>query len=463
MKIYHKEISDGLIGKLHASRGTILKVKYPKILNKANDSNANIKTLQDLIGTEQKDLSLLVSILVSTGWNLNDDVFLPAEIWQARNTPVHKPINYMHDETIILGHIVSSRAVNKDSTDIMDDKELPLSFDIEVAGVLYKALPKIRDQISDIISKANNGEMFVSMECWFSDFDYAFLDVKTGTTKVVKRNESTAFLTKHLKLMGGTGDFNGNKLGRVLRNINFGGQGIVTNPANPDSVIKIAAERVNNKPFFLINEFNLPKCFQQIEDCEKSQEKTNLKGGVEMSTKADNQVSDTKEVSVDTTVQSKLDESNVKLLDATKEIDKLIAEKTNLLKEIDRLSKTADATSKELEDIKKTTIANERLAKLKALTKIEDEKATLDELRNMTDETFAVVVKYAKKEDKSEAQNKKDDVTDDAEESLSKAEVKDEPAFNAEEKNASDKLAEVAIATANLLLSRKKNDKQKEV
>ena len=46
----------------------------------------------------QKDLYYLNSILVSAGWNKNDDVFDVADLWAARETPIDKPFNYMPDD-----------------------------------------------------------------------------------------------------------------------------------------------------------------------------------------------------------------------------------------------------------------------------------------------------------------------------------------------------------------------------
>jgi len=76
----------------------------------------------------------------------------------------------------------------------------------------------------------------VSMECLFSGFDYALISPK-GTPKILSRDDSSAFLTKHLRSYGGTGEYDGYKIGRALTNISFSGKGLVSQPANPRSVI----------------------------------------------------------------------------------------------------------------------------------------------------------------------------------------------------------------------------------
>jgi len=228
MKIYSAEQNDGISDLLERSRANI-ECKFSiskdisfdsliKELTKAGD----FQSVKDLIGQDEPDLALIVSILVSAGWNLNDDVFLPAELWKARHTPKHKPINNEHDETVILGHIIDSKAVDKTGKEIIytQDTPIPDQFDIEVAGVLYKSLPQIKDKVSNLLDQASKGELFVSMECWFDDLAYAIQDKSsTGNIQVIERKEDTAFLTKHLRVYGGTGEYKGYKIGRVLKNI----------------------------------------------------------------------------------------------------------------------------------------------------------------------------------------------------------------------------------------------------
>jgi hypothetical protein len=162
----------------------------------------SVQTVEELLGKDQPDLALVVAILVSTGWNLNDDVFTPAEVWRARSSPLHKPMNDNHQAEKILGHIVQTRPLDKLGNEINTDENAspPAEFDIEVAGVLYKQFPELSERIDEIIVKAKAGEMFVSMEAWFPDFGYGVIDPATGNTKLIDRNEETAFLTKHLRI-----------------------------------------------------------------------------------------------------------------------------------------------------------------------------------------------------------------------------------------------------------------------
>lgn len=205
----------------------------------------------------QPDLLYMKSVLVSTGQNKNDDVFIPDEMWKARHSPVLKPVDWEHNtgtellgsaleqlenpkEIIrgnqIIGAMYNSYVADKDGVLIPEDKiqandfEIPQDFDIINEAVIYKYLfPKAAERI---VTQANSDGLFVSMEAWFNKFDY-----RVGS-KIIARNEDTAFLDRHLRNNGGDGFFSGEKIGRVLRNIVFGGVGIVANPANVDSVIQ---------------------------------------------------------------------------------------------------------------------------------------------------------------------------------------------------------------------------------
>ena len=188
---------------------------------------------------DQIDLYYLKSILVSTGWNKNDDVFDPQELWTAKATPEDKPFNYMHDESDIIGHITGNIVVDFDGDEIeQNTEEIPKAFNILTTSVIYTEWsdPKQRDRMQKIVSEIEDGKWFVSMECLFPNFDYA-LATSDGSVKVIPRNEASAFLTKHLRSYGGNGKYQDYRVGRLLRNLSFSGKGLVSKPANPRSVI----------------------------------------------------------------------------------------------------------------------------------------------------------------------------------------------------------------------------------
>ena len=188
---------------------------------------------------DQFDLYYLQSVLVSTGWNKNDDVFDWKETWAARNSPEDKQFNFMHDESDIIGHITGSVVVDQNGKEFEDQNTMPDSeFDIITSAVLYNSWmkPELKERMSTIIAEIQESKWFVSMEALFSNFDYAVVTPE-GEHKTIARNDESAFLTKHLRAYGGDGKYEGYRVGRLLRNINFSGKGLVSNPANPRSVI----------------------------------------------------------------------------------------------------------------------------------------------------------------------------------------------------------------------------------
>ena len=218
---------------------------YPEI--KSSELNDIILSAHRLDGirsqadTSDLDVYQTFSILVSASWNKNDDVFNKSEVWAAKDTPKHKPANLEHDEKKIVGGIIGSWPVDA-GFNLIDKKsgesDLPDFYHLLVSSVIYRQWqdPEYQARAEDLIKKIENGEMFVSMECIFRGFDYAVV-TPDKNNHIIARNEETSFLTKHLRSYGGTGGYEGHKVGRLLRNITFSGKGFVERPANPDSII----------------------------------------------------------------------------------------------------------------------------------------------------------------------------------------------------------------------------------
>jgi uncharacterized coiled-coil protein SlyX len=402
-------------------------------------SSADLQEVMNDIN--QPDLAYITSILVSTGWNKNDDVFLPEEVWSARQSPVHKPINIGHKDAEIIGHMISSRAVNKDGSDIVEDNT-PETYDLEVVGVLYKDLSSYREKIEAILEAARNGKIFVSMEAWFDDFAYAMINPTTGESKVIERNEQTSFLTKYLRAYGGNGLYENIRIGRVLKNIVFAGKGIVSNPANPDSVIKEVAakvaanEQVGGMETMAEENVDMQALQDKIDEVTKTLETKDAEIA-ELTQK----VSESEAKLVD--VQTKLDEVSAKLLES----DKQLAEVTGR-------AETAEA---ELVGIRKNELARQRLAELAKVKSISDEAETLAELREMSEETFALILKYAgetKTNAGTEAETEKTDDSTSAEvlDDVKTEETPDLQGGNGETETVS--VIKAAKATAECLLKR---------
>lgn len=236
IKIYEQEKKDGLSDLMIASA---------KLQFDCEIKPANLPGLVPDIAkasVSDPDVFYIESILASVGWNLNDDVFSRAELWGARNTPVHKKFNYMHDEKDIIGSITKAYVVDKDGNLIDDNTELenlPEFFEIGVGSVIYTYWEDetLKERTQKLLKEIAEGKWFVSMEVLFPGFDYAV--TKGSESIVVERNEESSFLTKHLRAYGGTGEYQGYKVGRQLKDIFFSGKGLVDNPGNKRSLITL--------------------------------------------------------------------------------------------------------------------------------------------------------------------------------------------------------------------------------
>jgi hypothetical protein len=240
MHIFNYEKEDGLEAVLQSTAS----ISYASHIQPCDSDYGHsvAKTLQSLASYKDEDLYYVQSILVSTSWNKNDDIFDKAEVWSAKNTPEDKPTNLEHDESVIIGHITSNWPITEDGILIDENTpidNLPDKYHILTGSVIYRAYTSndLRDRAEKLISEIKDGKKYVSMECFFKGFDYGLLDISTGSYSVLPRNESTAYLTKHLRAYGGMGQHENYKIGRVLRNITFSGKGFVDKPANPDSII----------------------------------------------------------------------------------------------------------------------------------------------------------------------------------------------------------------------------------
>ena len=397
IKIYQNEINDG-IGDLvkstasvaYCAEATVQKNIPEEVVAKAVAENK-----------DQIDLFYLESVLVSCGWNKNDDVFLPEATWAARNTPEDKQFNFMHDENDIIGHITGSYVLTKDGKAVADDAEMPKDFDIITQAVLYNSWTgdENRERMEKIISEIEEGKWYVSMECLFAGFNYA-LTGENGDHKILARDEESSFLTKHLRAYGGSGEYEGYKIGRALSNIAFSGKGLVSKPANPRSVIlKSVAFNLDDNSDFNIGEFTmsdnlLEKQLEEVRD--------------ELATaKAENDA-----------IKAQIEEAKDKEFASKVEaFEGEIQEKDASIAELEESIKSSQARVAELEDAlaksqEELTSAKEHMEEMKKKEKIEKRKAALVEagfdeddldaalaaFDGLADEAFdSVVAMYGKK------------------------------------------------------------------
>lgn len=351
MIIYSQETDDGLADKISASTT----ISYASIVEPCEVEQNQIKT-KTLAAVDDADLYYVQSILVSSSWNRNDDVFDRAEVWAARKTPEDKPTNLEHDENTIIGHITSNWPIDNEGKAIADDigmDELPEKFHIVTGSVIYKAFssPELKERAEKLIAEIEDGTKYVSMECYFKGFDYGLTDKASGEYKVLARNDSTAYLTKYLRAYGGHGEHENYKIGRVLRSITFSGKGFVNKPANPDSII-----------------FNK----RLIEDLLDKKNDNLLKSGV-----IENKPTihtDTENIVMSENIEKQVAEINDKLDSVSVNCADQVAEAKATASELEQTNQTLEATMKEKDEMLEAK--SEELESL--ATKVEEEKAKKD-------------------------------------------------------------------------------------
>jgi hypothetical protein len=415
IKTFQKEIDDG-IGELVKSTAS---VAYCSEAIKADAFKVPV-SISDRAFAENKDqidLYYLESVLVSTGWNKNDDVFTSDSTWAARNTPEDKQFNFMHDENDIIGHITGSYVLTKDGKALADDAEAPQEFDIITQAVLYNSWTgdENRDRMGKIIAEIQDGKWYVSMECLFSGFDYALINEK-GVAKVLARDEGSSFLTKHLRAYGGSGEYEGYKLGRALSNISFSGKGLVSKPANPRSVIlrdsSTANINVDHNSKLSIGELQMSDVL--------TEQLAEVKAQLEAA-KAENEaikvkIEEAKDKEFATKVEafeSAADDSKATIDTLNETIKSTQARVAELEDSLQTSQSELAEAMKEMDDMKKKEKMDKRKAGLVEAGLEEEEVAeTLASFDGLSDEAFDQIVammkkkgmkKYGKKDDEAEA------------------------------------------------------------
>jgi len=420
MKIFKQEVKDGLSEAIAASSS----IAYQSVIKQADKpSDEKLKLFTSkAYNPDQPDLAYIETILASTGWNLNDDIFVPSEMWKARYTAVDKKLNVEHDEDDIVGHITGSYVSS--GQEVYYDEDIPDNFDIVTAAVIYKIWRKeeTNNRIAKILKEIGEGLWFVSMECLFPKFDYGVITPE-GASMIIERSEATSYLTKHLRIYGGSGEYEGHKIGRVLRDFTFSGKGLVSNPANPRSIIlKSSASFVKpeQKQKFEIGERKMTEELLK-EQLKLSQEKldaalSELKSVKSDLEKAKADESQKREEAIKLSSEAKdktISDLNTKIQEITEVLAKKDESIVSLNKEIADIKEALSAKDVELGKIAKANKDATRLQKLvdAGLEKTQAE-SSLEIYDSLSDENFDKVLEtlksVAKKDSKEDDKMKKD-------------------------------------------------------
>ena len=412
MIIYPQETDDGLAEKISAS----MSISYASIVQPCTiEQNEQLKT-KTLASIDDADLYYVQSILVSSSWNRNDDVFDKAEVWAARKTPEDKPTNLEHDENLIIGHITSNWPIDSEGNILAEDmslEDLPEKFHIVTGSVIYKAFssPELKERAEKLIAEIEDGTKYVSMECYFKGFDYGLTDKTTGSYKVLARNDNTAYLTKYLRAYGGQGEHDNYKIGRVLRNITFSGKGFVNKPANPDSIIfnkRLIDDLMNKKNDNLENSGVIENKPTISADTENMIMSENIEKQVaEINDKLDSVSANcADQVAEAKAAASELEQTNQQLEAAMNEKDEILKAEQAKLEEattaLETLATEHDGEKKKMEEeVKKAKSELEELVSSKA-----ELEESLKALQAQLDEANEVIAGYKMKEEEMARKDK---------------------------------------------------------
>jgi hypothetical protein len=414
MKIYEHEKSDGIAEAIEQNNSIAFEcdILSKEIVSPGNIFSSFASLYKD--AEKQNDLYYLNSILVSAGWNKNDDVFGVNELWVARNTPVNKQFNYMHDDTDIIGHITGSMVVDHDGNEVKhntDPSSLPEKLDIITSAVIYKTWsdPVMRQRIEELTQEIDNGLWSVSMECVFNNFDYAII-APNNEQKVLSRTEASSFLTKHLRAYGGTGQYNGYKIGRLLRGFYFSGKGLVEKPANPRSIIlNKEVNPFNSKADVTFYNFltamenhNMSDITMPVEDLK---DQLSSKASVEPESTTEHTIEPSVDVtSADESVLAEKDQLITSLQAKVKELEDSVAgmngDKDKMMKEAEAVKKEMMKKEEELKGMKdKYTAMLKEMKGMKRMASLieagaNEEKAAkiVEDFSDASDEMFTSVV-----------------------------------------------------------------------
>jgi len=387
MKIYAQEIADGVSERVKNDT-TVAYCTQAILSNETYDIKSLLDKVKASSNPNQIDLYYIKSILVSTGWNKNDDVFDAGQTWAARSTPEDKQFNLMHNENDIIGHITGCYVVDRDGNKISaeDNDAAPSEFDIITEAVIYNSWtnPENRERMKKIISEIEEGKWFVSMECLFAGFDYA-VKTSAGQSKVIARNEESAFLTKHLRAYGGTGEYEGYQIGRLLRDISFSGKGLVSKPANPRSII------LDSSKAFSVDE---EQTISNVSEGEVNMSDNNEEKQLETAPMVEEAAIVAEEVKANTEVS----ELEATLAAKETEIQAYASKVTTLEETIANLQKELAAVNKDMEEMKKKEKNRTRKEKL-VMAGFEDAEAeeSISLYDALSDEAFEAVVAAMKK------------------------------------------------------------------
>lgn len=357
------------------------------------------------------------AILVTTNWNKNDDVFTPKDTWNARKSPLGKPVNWQHkgneDNNQIIGVINGCVPIDENYGILPDSIDISTIDKFHIAigcNIWKKYFPSYAQEIEERLPLGN---LFVSMECKFDDFGYAIRKDDSEDVILINRNAKNAWLTQFLKAYGGLGtvkiDGLEYRIGRWLKKITFTAVGCVNNPGNPESIILtdsiIVESNISiseNLDFSKICENCVLSIVSDVGHLNKSETMAEAKE-TKCSCNAESLAEKLKDMESEC---SAMKETIAKLESEAKAKDELFASKASeleaisnkekeLLASLTKANESLASVNSELAKIQKEKIGAVRLAEMKSFNAVADEAKAFDQLASMSDETYAATREFA--------------------------------------------------------------------
>lgn len=438
--IYQQEIDDGLADQF----GTCFSISYDiPVLTAEKNYVGKVKNVSSIVGKLIEDdfIYEYPAILATAGvWNLNDQVFDKFEVWKAKYTPLNKPSNLNHQPDKVVGHTSRVFAITDEESpknipaeiDGKPNMDIPDTYHLLTVDSFYKYFIKAYQSLnSEAFIEKNketydgivSGELSVSMECIFSDFDYALMD-KNGTQKIVKRDNNTSFLSKKLRKFGGTGEYQGYRVGMLMRDIMFTGKGITDNPANPASVIfskeSLAFASQNYTKFEDILTSEISSAYITIVNGEHKMTLEQLQAKVTelesalAKSKTDLEEANKSKVELDSTktevatLKSEIAATTEKLTAAEKAVKDSAQALEVANKETKETKEKLSVAESDLTKVKAEKIKSDRIAAIKEQLSLSKEDSEADYLTvaSLTDENFAAWLENTKKRLESKDKSK---------------------------------------------------------
>jgi hypothetical protein len=386
-------------------------------------SLSNLKKFVPDIDTD-KNIDLLpiaFDACVVNRINKNGDVIDSATASEIAQNFINKPINIEHDRTKVIGCILTasfSKFGTNEPISQSEVKDLNGPFYITLGGVIWKVInPKLSNLIeeSNDPSSENYMKVSASWELGFNDYNLALLknDSKSlEDAEIITDDKEVQKLSKNLKSLGGNGKINNsvNVYRQVIGNVIPLGVGLTYNPAADVEGVAVKDDSIEVE--LSQNDEESESAIQTSENNISQNEENNVKeegviNRIIMKIENINQITD--ELLKQATASSITDFIQDELKKASEAFVAEKSEKDNAIKaaqeKYESLSVESEKVKEELEKLKASLakLEEEKLAKEKEESfnirmasldeefdlSDEDRKIIADDIKNLTEETFA--------------------------------------------------------------------------